>query len=267
MQNLESIFIKEFRNVVRDVGYKDVFRVPLPEECRGWEVSGTELYGVKGISETYYSVLNYSTVKRLPRGTVAKRRVIDKATRGFRMDSEGNYVYEDYRVPSGSLVVVSDRKIYLPYSEYVKPSPGYGYVDFVITPSGSEFMYVLPKSVLYRVNQTALALSVRDMKGYSGMGYTSWRNGKIFLHIIPYNPSSKYVGSRILKTKHSLDYTSEILEIVSYWQSTGFIPDIRLCGLQDGTNLVTKPTVIGYSEYNPLETLPLSEREVYGVDE
>lgn len=256
--------MREFRNAVKDVGYKDIYKVALPKEVESWEVSGTEIYGVQGIERGYYSDLNRTFVKRLPRGMVAKRRTIDKVTRGFKVNVDGSNVYEEYKVPSGSIVVLSDKKINLPYTEYVKPIEGYGYIDFATGGRGIEYMYVLPKSVLYRVHQTALVLSVKDMKDYSGMGYVTWNMGKIFLHIIPYSPNSQYTGSKVLKTGMSLDYSKEIKTIVDFWQNTGVIPNIGICRLQDDSNLVTKPTTIGYNEYDPIESLPLSEKEVYG---
>ena len=256
--------MKEFRNAVREVGYKDIYKVPLPEEVKGWKVSGTEMYGVRGVEKPYYSELNKSFVRKLPRNLTAKRRTIDKVTRGFKMNEDGSYVYEDYKVPTGSIVVLSQKKINLPYTEYLKPVDGYGYIDFATTPDGVDYMYVLPKTVLYRLNQTALVLSLKDMKGFSGMGYTTWKMGKIFLHVIPYSPNAQYTGSKVLKTGWTLDYSKEVQTIVDYWQQVGVIPNIGLCRLQDDTNLVTKPTTIGYNEYNPIESLPLSDKEVYG---
>lgn len=259
--------MREFRNSVREVGYKDIFKVPLPEQVSSWNVSGTELYGVRGIDIQFYSELNESIVRRLPKDMVAKRRVIDKATRDFKRDENGSYVYEDYKVPTGSLVVLSNRKINLPYQNYVKPDNGYGYIDFAVSSVGIEYMYVLPKNVLYKVNQTALVVSVKDMKGFSGMGYVTWTMGKIFLHIIPYNPRSQYTGSKVLKTGYTLDYGKEIKSIVDYWQQVRFIPNIALSKLQDDTNLVLKPTVIGYDEYTPIDVLPVSDKEVYGAND
>lgn len=260
------MFIKEYRNSVKTLGYKDIFSVPLPEECKYWEVSGTELYGVKGIEDSDYSKLNGAVVKRLPRGTVAKRRIIDKVTRAYKVDNKGNYIYEDYPVPSGSVVVSSDRRIELPFDRYKEKSK-YGYIDFKLSAKGTEYLYALPKSVLYRVNQTALVLSVKNMKNYAGMGYTTWDSGKIFLHIIPYNPNASYVGSKVLKTGYSLNYNADIKYIVDFWQSECIIPNITLCGLQDGNNLVLSPTVVGYDEYVPYEQLSLGEREIYNDTE
>lgn len=270
MKTLEEIFTREFKQSVSNVGYKDIYKIPLPDECKSWNVTGTELFAVKGIGdeEAPYNQLNNTIVKQLPLGTVARRRVIDKATRGFQKGTDGSFVYEDYTVPSGSIVVVSSENIGVLYKGYKSATKsGYGYIDFADTPNGREYMYVLPKTVLYGVNQTALALSVTNMKNYSGSGYTTWNNGIIFLHVIPYNPRSKYIGSKILATKCGLDYKYEVRQILNFWQKTKVIPDLRLTVLGDGSNLALKRTAVGYTEYIQIQPLALGDREIYGMGE
>ena len=270
MKTLEEIFTREFKQSVSNVGYKDIYKVPLPPECKLWNISGSELYVVKGVpeEESPYNKLNSKVVKQVPQDSAIARRVIDKAIRGFKKDENGNYVYEEYKVPSGSIVVISCENISVPYKGYKNATKsGYGYVDFVDTKEGRQYMYVLPKSVLYGVNQTALALSVTNMKNYSGSGYTTWNNGVIFLHVIPYNPRSKYVGSKILATKCSLDYSYEVGQILKFWQKNRVIPDLRLCVLGDGSNLALKKTAVGYTEYIQVQPLALGDREIYGSEE
>lgn len=268
-KTLEDIFVSEFRKAVSNVGYKDIYKIPLPKECNDWYVSGTDLYGVKGIGKEYYCSLNKSIVKKVPNDYQIKRRLIDKSTRGFSVDSEGKYIYSDFSIPIGSIAVMSNININLPYSEYKKSSTkdGYGYVDFVTNKGVREFMYVLPKSVLYKVNQTALALSVKNMKNYSGNGYVTWNNGVIYLHVIPYNPRAKYEGTKILKTGYSLNYCNEINKILSFWQEYGIIPNIEVCSLSNGSNLVVKETTVGYDEFIPVDNLALSDKEIYGSSE
>lgn len=268
MQSLEKVFERELRDAISNVGYKDIFSIPLPEECKSWEVSGTEVYAVRGIEEKPYDGLNKTIVKRLPKDKVAKRRVVDKVTRKWKLDEEGNYVYEDYPVPSGSVVVVSDKKLGVPYKLYIDKGSKYGYIDY--TENGL-FMYVLPKEVLYRVNQTALVISVKNMKNYRGMGYTTWGKGTIFIHIVPYKPNSSqlYVGSKVLKTGHTLNYAEEIKTILRYWQKVNLIPCLSLTALSNGENLAIKETISGYdeNEYIPVSPLPLGDKEVYTGEE
>lgn len=248
-------------------GCKNVFSIPLPSQVDTWEVSGTELYGLKGITEPYYSELNNKIVKKLPKNYEAKRRVIDRVTRTFKKDSEGNPIYEEVKIPSGSIVVLSEIQIGLPYDRYkITTKDSYGYIDFVVEGDKTLYMYIVPKEVCYKVNQTALALSVKSMKNYSGMGYTTWSSGVIYLHVIPYNPNAKYVGTKILKTGHSTSYEDEIRHIVDYWVVTGYIPDIKFCKLMNEENLCLKPTVVGYDFYIPIESIPISSKEIFGSE-
>ena len=119
---------------------------------------------------------------------------------------------------------------------------------------------------MYKINQTALALSVTNMKNYAGCGYVTWDHGVIFLHVIPYNPNSSYKGSIILKTGYSLNYNPEIHALLNYWQNVcNLIPKIELCALSDGSNLALRETTVGYDSYNPVENLSLGDKEIYGA--
>lgn len=263
MGNLQDLFVKELKSNIK-VCSKDIYKVPLPNEVSKWYVSGTDLYAVRGIEDRYFSALNKSIVRRVPRGYVVKRRKVDKATRSFMRDGEGKYVYENVSIPNGSMVIVSNKNLNLPYK--YKAQEGYGYVDFVKSKGEIDYLYIVPKKVLYRVNQTALAISVKNMKNYCGMGYTTWDMGSLFIHVIPYNPNSNYIGSRILKTGHTLDYSKEINALVSYWEKVQLIPDIKLCKLSDGVNIIMKPTSVGYTDYVPVEILSMGDKEIYGED-
>ena len=268
MKSLEEVFIREFKDNVRLVGSKDIYSVPLPKDISRWEVSGTEEYKINGIEDEFYSKLNGTVVRRMPKGYKAARREIDKGSRTYKRDDEGKFIYKDYPVPSGSAVVSSPVNIGLPYKRYVKDIDGYGYVDYMKDKASGVmlYIYVVPKDFLYRVHQTALAISVKNMKNYQGMGYLSWNNGVIYIHVIPYNPNSQYIGSKILKTGHTVDYTKEIHLLSDYWEKVGFIPNIQYCALQNETNLVLKPTVTGYDEYYPVDDAPVGSRDIFGAD-
>ena len=271
MKDLESVFIKEFKESTRITGAsKDIYSVPLPEECKGWEVSGTEEFLLKNVENEDFKLLNGTVVKKLPKGYEAKQRVIDKVTRKFKTDENDKYIYTDVKVPSGSMVVISNKSIKLPYSYWVKPSSdGYGYVDYKMGISGVEYLYIVPKANLFKVHQTALVISVKNMKNFSGMGFTTWSNGTIYMHVIPYRSTNSYIGSRVLKTGIGLNYQEEINRVLAFWQEQGYIPNIQLSATSDGNNLATKETVVGYDEgeYIPVEQLAITDKEIYGEDE
>ena len=265
---LESVFISEFRgsSVGRGRGC-DIYRLPLDPVCRSWGVSGASLLLIRGLgaSAGLFSGLEGAFVRRVPSGSRVAKRRIDIVTRDFIRDTSGGYVFDEFKVPSESLVIVSDINLKLPY-KYKCPD-GYGYIDFSDKKGKREFLYIVPKVFLYPVNQTALALSIKTMKNYSGMGSVTWRFGTVFLHVIPYKSSISYTGTKLLKTGVTLDYNKEVKTIVDFWVNSGIIPNIQLCNTAAKGNLVLKPTNRAFEYYNPFEKLSLGDREVYGCEE
>lgn len=268
MPSLEKTFIKEFKKNIRGRALSgSIYSMPLPRDCENWEVSNCEIYGVSGISIEgggLFAKLNKTLVKRLPRGQVARRKKADLVNKCFVKDSNGSYVYEEVSIPHNSVVIISKDNLKLPF-RYRSMEDGFGYIDVVLNKGVKEYLYYIPKKYLYLTNQTALALSVKNMKNYSGMGYVSWDYGVVYLHVIPYNINRKYVGTKILKTSHGLNYTREVKNIVSFWQSNGIIPDINLCNTVEEGNLVLRNTSRGFEDYEFIEELSLGDKEIYGT--
>lgn len=266
MASLEDVFIKEFKRNIRGMSItKDIYNIPLPKEVSSWEVSGSDVLAIKGIGSEgeLYAKLNKSLAKKLPKDMVASRRKVDLVTRSFVRDKNNRYVYEDVKVPTGSIVILSSISLDLPYG-YKPKDNGFGYIDFVVNGDEKEFIYYIPKRYVYQTNQSALALSVKNMKNFSGMGYLTWKFGTVYLHIIPYKPNQKYVGTKILKTGHKLNYSEEVKKIVDFWVDKDVIPNILLCNTINEGNLVLKETSIGFESYEPLEEISISDREIYG---
>ena len=266
MADLENVFIKEFKRNIRSHNVvKNIFDVPLPSIVKEWKVSGSELFGIKDIpSEAgLFSGLNKSIVKKLPKGSIASRRKVDLVTRDFVRDSNNRYVYEDVKIPSGSMVIISRKALELPYG-YKSPLDGFGYIDFTENRGKREYTYYIPKTYIYSLHQTALVLSVKNMKNFAGMGYLSWNFGLIYLHIIPYKPNYKYVGTKVLKTGLKLNYSEEVKSIVDFWVNNDIIPNIALCDTVLEGNLVVKETSTGYENYEVVDELSLGEKDLYG---
>lgn len=271
MRTLEECFIKEFKAAYFTGSCTNIYNVPVPDLSDGKTIeliSGSELYAVKGIEKEHYKELNQTIVKKLPSGFVAKRRKIDKVTRGFLRDNDGNPVYEKFPTPKNTQVVLSKNPINLPYQDYkFQSKDGYNYIDFVDGSFGREYMYTLPTSVLFKVHQTALVLSVKNMKNYWGSGFRLFRYGLVYLHVVPYKPNAEYVGSRVLCTKYGLSYKEEINKIFQHWRNLGIVVPLEYAQLQDGTNLAVTKTQVGYTDYTPVDTLALSDTQVYGESE
>lgn len=267
MASLERVFIKEFKRNIRSSHIsKNIYQVPLPKEAGDWEVSDSEVYAIKGIpvdSAGLYSRLNSSLAKKVPPGVSVQKRKVDLVSRNFSKDRDGRLIYENVKIPSGSMIIVSRTNLNLPYG-YKINDLGFGYVDFVMNGLFKEFLYYIPKKYLYLANQTALALSVKNMKNFLGKGYLTWKFGTIYLHIIPYKNSRSYVGTKILKTSLKLSYEQEVKLIIDYWIANDIIPNISLCNTIDEGNLVLKDTSKGYEDYELVEEMSLGETEIYG---
>ena len=163
MSNLESEFKKELKKELGVYGAKDIYKIPLPDSASKWFVSGTNMYYIQDIEDKYYSKLNNTYVQGLPRGMVAKKRIIDRVNRCYKKDSDGKYLYEDVKIPIGCVVIVSEVDLGLPFKYKVE---NYGYIDYVIRGGKKKYLYYISKKNLYKAHQTALALSVKNMKNY-----------------------------------------------------------------------------------------------------
>lgn len=264
MDTLESSFIKEFKKNLRARSIrKDIFSVPIPDI--GGTVTGCDVFVVKGLEDSsgLYQGLEGLVVEKPPKGVKVAKRKASIVTRDFVRDKNGDFIYENVSIPKGSMVIVSTKKLGLPY-KYECEEKGFGYIDFVNIRGKTKYMYIVPKKHIYKANQTALALSVKNMKNYIGAGYVTWDYGVIYLHVIPYKPNSSYIGSKVLKTSISLDYSKEVQRIVDYWQQMGVLPNIKLCNTESEGNLVVKSTAVGYEDYSPVEDVSLGDIEIYG---
>lgn len=270
MASLEQVFIKEFKRNIRSMSIsKNIYEVPLPKALDEWGISNSEIYAIKGIvsSESgYFSGLNNSLVAKPATGVAIKKRKVDLVNRNFARDKDGRFIYEDVKIPKDSVVVISDKNLNLPYG-YKCAEEGFGYIDFVMNGLTKEFLYYVPKKYLYLTHQTALALSVKNMKNFCGKGYVTWKYGTIYLHVIPYRHTRSYVGTKILKTGHTLNYEKEVKEIVDYWIANDIIPNISLCNTIAEGNLVLKDTIRGYDDFEPIEEFSLKHIEIYGSSE
>lgn len=246
---------------------RSIYDIPLPEECDGWFVSGTNEYAVRDITIEEFKPLNETIVMQVPKHKAVQRRKIDKVTRKYATDGS-NYIFEEYKVPTGSMAIVSNINLNLSFDWYKTDSKdGYGYVDYFVMKGKRFYIYVLPKDILYKANQTALVVSKKSsMKCFSGIGYKTWRYGMLYLYVIPYNPSTTYAESIVLKTSLSTCYNLERDVLVNHWQKLNIIPNLALCKLSDNSSLVEVQVGNTYSEYNAIDLLPLNKKEILGDD-
>ena len=267
-KSLENLFEAEFKRATAiSSRYKNIYEIEIPSGI-GKE-SKKEAYLIKGVTDKDFMFLNGMTAYKFPSNFALKRRSIDKRTRKFARGEDGKFKYESFSVPQGSMVVIADVGSQdIPFERFVHFTGGFGFVDFKKGPNSTDYIYIVPKANLYGASQTALAMSVKHMKNYSGMGYVTWDNGVIYLHVIPYRPGRKYVGTRILKTKIGTTvYSREISEIISFWESKGIVPALGACVMADGTNIALRPTEVGYDGFSPYDLLAVGDKELYGDED
>ena len=273
MRDLESIFVREYKEAVKaSIGSKGIYDVPLPPVVKQWEVSGTDMYNVRDIKESEFSALENKYVRKVPSKYAIQRRVVDKVTRNPKTDEEGNLLYKEVKVPVSSIAVFSHQNLKLKYSWFASDSckNGYGYVDYIVQDGKQHdklYIYILPKSVLYKVNQTALVMTTKgSMKNYTGVGYQTWSMGIIHFFVIPYKPNVSYENTRVLATRGDCLYKKYLDCIIKYWLSVNFIPELNLSELGDGSNLTQKLVPDSGENYIPCESIPLNGKEIYGSE-
>lgn len=264
MSTLEMNFIREFRYALRNRKIsKNINEVPLPK--LNWVVNEYDMFYIKGISDKVFSELNGKYVIDL-KGMIVKKKVYDLVTRSFKKDKEGNFIYEDVEVPRDSRVISTKVKLQVPYG--YRSDKGFSYVDTVKRKDCIYFIYTIPNTYLHKVNQTALAISTRKLNNYEGKLFRTWNCGAIGIYVIPYKPNRKYIGTRILATGTSLNYSDYITAILNYWQSeeVNFIPNIMLSETKMG-NLTINDIAPTENMYYPYETLSLKDKEVFNDEE
>lgn len=261
---LDELFEKELKTRIGKM-YGGIDKVPLPKGLDGKDIVKEEKVAIKGIEDEFYSKLNKELVVPLSRGDKIRKRVIDKATRAFKVDKFGDTIYEDYSPPIGSIVIKTSISLNLPY-KYNTKEDGFDYIDFIEVGEDLIYLYAIPKKYLYMVNQTALAVSVRTMQDFDGSSYRTWDMGKIYLHIIPFKPKRVYKETIILAVGTYTNYDDEIRRIISYWQEENFIPELALCQSEFGENLIIEQleNKVDYY-YTPVDATSLAEKEY--VDE
>lgn len=188
----------------------------------------TEYCAVKGITEPYFSDLNKTVVKLQQRLSYKKR--ITGSDHSFIRDNNGNIMTRDIDIPQGSRVVLSHKSIHLPNfvktehgaTRRVQVSEGFGYLDYVDTPSGRSYLYYIPKQYIYPCNLCCLVLSESRLttRYYWGRKYLFNRGvPSAYLYVVPYDRRILKPSNVVFCLKDSDDFEKEIATLESCWQS------------------------------------------------
>ena len=267
----EELFFKEFNAMVLALraynGPVNIYDMPLPDIPFHRELH--EIAYIQGIETEYYNKLNESEAIIWKEGKL-KRRKFDY--RGeYMTDSDGNVITEEVTLPQDCIAIVSEIRIGVPYK--FKTEEPFAYVDMVKRDDKIYYVYIVPKKYCYKINQTALILNTNKMRVYyQGIGLTLKNGSIVYLYVIPYKPTQKERGYRVLCSHTNIDYSKEFVAIRDYWLQNNYMFNPALCNLYEGTKgrnnatLIEFPTVLDeYERFNidkPMSNDTLDEFEL-----
>lgn len=235
---LEEMFCKEFTKMMNMrkamTGAFDLQQLDVSPESVGEIVTKDKVY-IKGIEEEYFKELN-DTEAIVWSGGKLKRRKFDYKS-DYILDKNGKYITEDVTVPHDSIAIISDKKIGVPTR--FKSKENFINVEMVQSkedPSIKRYIYIVPRQYCYKLNQTALVLSLNKMRTYyNGVGLAMKNGYTVFVYIIPYKPThNTHKPYRILCTKTDIDYSKELYALQKYWLERGYIFKPEDCQILEG---------------------------------
>ncbi len=249
MRTVDECFARDFKLMMAYARSKsnglNLSSIPVPE-FEG--VSKGELKGhmflVKGVQETYFEKLNGEEVQLIPKTNLKKR--IAGSNGAFLVDKKGNEQTEDVTVPAGSVVILSSRSIKLKnwvldgeVKKKHKPTEGFKYVDYVETREGKKYLYVIPKSFVYRLNMCALVLAPNTRRVYYKGSRLALTNGSfVNLYVVPYTYRNSQ-DSRVIGVKSSVTFDTEVQTLLKGWVTRGILFNPTLTQLEGQVGGIT----------------------------
>lgn len=264
MPTLEEMFVREFNQMMNQRRSTnntfDIYKLDIPQGVLG-EINKRDMVLINGITEEYYKDLNGSEAILWSDGKLVRRKY-DYQGKYIR-DENGRYEVQDVTLPHECVAVISDINISVPVK--FKSKEPFEYVDCIQkkNPDGTKTVkrvYILPRTYCYKLNQTALVMSLTKLRKYYFGGSYALQNGyTLYMYVIPYRPRAEVSRNyRIIATKTSIDYSREIPAIETYWSQRGYLFNADDCTLFEGVkgrqNLAFEnfpPSVDEYQKYNP----------------
>ena len=272
---LDEIFVREFRQMTSDRRAKtklDLNCIPLPDSSvfKGGIVNANKVQ-IRNVSDKYFSKLNNMECILLSRPSLKKRVFLPDGS--FRKDTSGKLMYTDVPVPQGCVAVLSDINIEVKLSHVSVDK--LMYVDFTddVSRKLRRYIYIIPKSFCYKINQCALVLASNKLRSYYEGCAMFLQNGhKVYLHILPFNPANTLRPYRMLAVKSTCDFKSECDDILNYWENHGVIFTRANTGLAmavGGSSScgfdVFPPTLTEYTGCTHSESLSDDTQNIYGT--
>ena len=273
----EELFFKEFNAMVLALkaynGPVNIYDIPLPDIEFRREYH--DIAFIQGIETEYYEKLNNTEALIWKDGKLKKRKFDYKGE--YILDKEGNVVIEEVTLPQDCIAIISEIQIGVPYK--FKSNEPFAYVDMVKRDDKVYYVYIVPKKYCYKVNQTALVINTNKMRVYyQGIGLVLKNGTTIYLYVVPYKPTQKEKGYRVLCSHTNTDYSNEFVAIRDYWLQNNYMFNPTLCNLYEGTKgrtnmaLIEFPTVLdAYERFNiekPMSNDSLDEFDIdYGIED
>lgn len=270
MSNFDSIFNREFRDMMN--GRKslnkafNLVELPIPEltTMRVGPLTRA-LVLIKGVKEPFFDRLNNLEVELIPRTTLQKRKVMSDGK--FRKDNEGKFVCIQVPVPMNCVAILTNKSIGLKnfvvengVKKRHKVSEGFKYVDYRETKEGRKYIYIVPKSFVYRLNASALVIALNPHKAYYKGCKLALQNGNyVYLYVIPYKYRTN-ATYRVLGVKTGVSFDNEVKAILRYWSNIGVIFNPNLTKLEDNIKGLTNLGIM-----NLLGTCSIADYERYSV--
>ena len=237
MKTCEEIFFQEFNQMLNQRratrGTVALNDIPIPSEII--HVDTRDKVMLRGITEPYFDKLANTEAILWAKPKLLRRKFDYKGEYIMRKDDPTKYELQEVTLPNKCAAILSDIQIGVPYSQedrhgkkkLYKPSEGFEYVDVInkIDETGKriiKYIYIIPKTYCYKENMVALIISFNRLRSYYSGAAIPLTNGQmVFLHVIPYKPTSGTPKNyRVITTKTSTqDCTEEFNKIITMWRS------------------------------------------------
>ena len=243
----ENVFVKEFNDMMNQRRSQNtnfsIVDIPFPNLNliqKDDFVEGGKWGYVKNIAEPYFNALNKTEVEIIKGRTFKKKLSLydENGKAVFRKDATGEFVTTDVSVEKNFVAVYSSVNIHLPNrveshgvkKEY-KPTKGYRYIDYVDTPKGRKFLYLIPMECVYPIELCGLVIALNKHRAYYKGCKVALTNGHyVYIYSIPYKYREN-AGYVLIGAKSSPDFDKEMNQLLNYWMKNGILFDLNMTAL------------------------------------
>ena len=241
----DARFVKEFKEMMqereRQAGRNEMYSLgTLKKSLSNLRTPLDETEGeyglIRGISQTdgetlSFNMLNNSLCKLLPSSTpLHKRMLLDGGITAKKAD--GSVMYREVAVPKNCVAIISPIKL----KERVDRGTNGGVYRFVDTKRIGDtvyYIYILPKTVVYKANMCSLIITtVSQRKYYTGIEVALQNGTYLYIYVVPYRKEN----GEMLKVVHnalSCTMNNCIDYILRHWQEKGILFNLSMTALND----------------------------------